>query len=84
VCVFSGVTRHIGVRSECQWRNTSQYEQNETQIFSQGRKYQSNFNINKTMEYCTQLCMEMDDEVEAQLKRETYLNMQKEDPNDGR
>jgi hypothetical protein len=34
------------------------------------------------MVYCRKLCVEMDNEAEAQLKHETYLNMQKEDPID--
>jgi hypothetical protein len=47
------------------------YDQNEAQILSQRRKYESNLDINKTMEYCRQLCMEMDNETEAQLRCET-------------
>jgi predicted methyltransferase len=58
------------------------YDQNEAQILSKRRKYESNLDINKTVEYCRQLCVEMDKEAKAQLKRETYRNMQKEDPND--
>jgi hypothetical protein len=46
------------------------YDQNEAQIHSQKCKYESNLDMNKTMEYCRQLCVEMD-EAEAQLKRET-------------
>jgi hypothetical protein len=57
------------------------YDQNDDHILSQRSKYESNLDIKKTMEYCRQLCMEMDNEAEAQLKCKTYLNMQKEDPN---
>jgi hypothetical protein len=33
------------------------------------------------MDHCRQLCVEMDSEDEAQLKRKPYLNRQKEDTN---
>jgi hypothetical protein len=52
------------------------YDQNEAQIHSQRREYESNLDMNKTMEYCRQLCVEMGNEAEVQLMHETYLNMQ--------
>jgi hypothetical protein len=55
--------------------------QHEVQILSQRRKYESNLDIKKTMEYCRRLCAEMDSKAEAQLKSETYLNVRKEDSN---
>jgi hypothetical protein len=57
------------------------YYQNEAQTLSQRRKYESNLDIKKTMEYCRQLYVEMDNKAEAQLKSETYQSLQKEDPN---
>jgi hypothetical protein len=33
------------------------YDENEAQILGQRHKYQSNLDINKTMEYCRQLCV---------------------------
>jgi hypothetical protein len=56
------------------------YDQNEAQILSQRRKCESNLDINKTMEYCRQLCVEMDNDPEAQIKCETYLSIHKYDP----
>jgi Na+-translocating ferredoxin:NAD+ oxidoreductase RnfC subunit len=57
------------------------YDQNKAQILSQRHKYESNLDINKTMEYCRQLYVERDNKAETQLRCETYLNMQNEDPN---
>jgi hypothetical protein len=60
---------------------TEIYDQKEAQILSQRCKYETNLDINKTTVYCRQMCVEMDNEAKAQLKCETYLNMQKEDLN---
>jgi hypothetical protein len=57
------------------------YDQNDAQTLSQRHKYESILDINKSVEYRRQMCVQMDDEAEAQLKRKTYLNIQNEDQN---
>jgi hypothetical protein len=52
------------------------YEDNEALILQRRKEYESNIDIQKTMEICKQMCIELDEESESREKLEEYRRSQ--------
>ncbi|XP_021914939.1 uncharacterized protein LOC110827523 [Zootermopsis nevadensis] len=57
------------------------YDLNEAHILAERLKFESDFDIEKAMEYCKQLRLEMNEQAEANIKQDIFLQMQREKPN---